>query len=168
MAHETIPGLRALNQDWNAMATANPDIIRLLLASQEQIRTELGKLSRSAAAQEARTTAMAENVTELKSAIGRIHQYTVTCPARSGWRDLKEDISEIRIMAMSHEREIAEGSGYRKAKTSNGPSKKQTSLTSFGPPLSISFAFRDPKFWGKVVFYSLLAAAASFSVAMNM
>lgn len=147
-----------------------PDVIQLILTSQEQIRSEIGKLARVTSAQGARLGSLDNHVSDLKLAVNRVHQYTVECPARGGWQTLKEDISEIRVMTKVHDRELAESQGYRASEMANRSSKKRNSLTSWGPgaPLSVSLAIRDPKFWGKVIFYSLVAAAASFGLATNL
>jgi hypothetical protein len=146
-----------------------PEVVKLLLSSQEQIRSEIGNLARVTAAQGAKLDGVEDRVEDLQASVQRIHQYTVECPARGGWQGLKEDLSEIRIMVGAHDREISENVGYRQGKQAargfKDTPKHGSNVSSLAPAATLSFSVKDPKVWGKIVFYTLVGAMAAASFA---
>jgi hypothetical protein len=147
-----------------------PEVVKLLLSSQEQIRSEIGNLARVTAAQGAKLDGVEDRVEDLQASVQRIHQYTVECPARGGWQGLKEDLSEIRIMVGAHDREISENVGYRQGKQAargfRDTPKQGNDTRSLSPAAAtFSLSVKDPKVWGKIVFYTLVGAMAAASFA---
>lgn len=155
-------------------AVTDPEIVRLLLSSQEQIRSDVGNLARATAAQGAKIDGVVQQVGELQSAVARIHQHTVDCMARAGFPALREDLSEIRAVVTHHDRELSESAGYRAGKASRPKEtpKHGNRFSSLAPStdgaVSVSLSIRDPKLWGKIVFYTLVGAASAAALASTL
>jgi hypothetical protein len=147
---------RGLGRD--VTEVAEPGLARLLLANVEELRVELSSLARTTAAQGAR-------VEDMQATLRRIDQHVSDCPARGGWTHLREDLSEIRVMVGAHDRLISENTGYRQGKHESRRFKEtpKFGLHSFLPGdqgVSFSVSIKDPKVWGKIVFYTLLGIGA--------
>lgn len=147
------------------MAVTDPEVVRLLLSGQEEIRKEIGSLARSTAAQGAKIDGMESRFEEIQSSMLRISQHTADCQARGGWISLREDVSEIRVMVSEHDRKLSENAGYQAGKSAmkSTPKSGYSGVHSMAP-MTLSVAVKDPKTWAKIVFYTVLGAvtAASF------
>ena len=142
----------------------DPEVVRLLLSGQEEIRKEIVSIARVTAAQGAKIDAIESRFEEIQVSMLRISQHTADCQARGGWTTIREDVSEIRVMVSEHDRKLSENAGYQAGKSAmkETPKHGYSGVHSMAP-VTLSLAVKDPKTWAKIVFYTVFGAAAAAS-----
>lgn len=140
-------------------------VLQLLVSSQDQIRSEIGNLARLTAAQGAKIDTFEKRFEEIQKTVSRIYEHNTDCPARAHYQQLREDLSEIRVMVGTHDRQLAEDHGYKAARRNKlTPWSGVPKMPSSAPgAVSLSLSIRDPKVWGKILFYTAVSAMAAAS-----
>lgn len=159
-------GVQGAMMDLSKTYRGSPEgsVLQVVLASQEQIRSEINKLAQITAAQGAKIDAFEKRVETFQDSLSKLYEHNQDCPARSHWQGLREDLSEIRVMVGTHDRQLAEEQGFKAGrKTKPTPWAGLAKYTS-SPPVAISLSIKDPKVWGKIIFYTAVAAAAAASL----
>lgn len=140
-------------------------VLQLLVSSQDQIRTEISNLAKATAAQGAKIDTLEKRSEEIQKSVNRIYEHNTDCPARAHFQQLREDLSQIRIMVSAHDRQLAEEQGYKTARRNKPTPWSGVPKVPSAPPgaVSLSLSIRDPKVWGKILFYTAVSAMAAAS-----
>lgn len=139
-------------------------VLQLVINSQDQIRAELSNLAKATAAQGAKIDTFEKRLEGLQETVNRVYVHNNECPARAHWQSLREDLSQIRVMVGTHDRQLAEDQGYKQArKGKQTPFLGVPKFPSNAPGVSLSIAIKDPKVWGKILFYTVVSAMAAAS-----
>lgn len=154
-----------MNDDLGKTYRGMPEtsILQVVLAGQEQLRSEINRLVQSTAAQGAKIDGFDKRFDLMQDAVAKLYEHNRNCPIKSHLQELRGDVSEIRVMVGSHDRQLAEEQGFkegRKTKATPWAGSKYVSAA----PISLSLSIKDPKVWGKIIFYTFVGLAAAASL----
>lgn len=155
-----------MNMDLGKTYRGTPEasILQVVLASQEQIRSEINKLAQITAAQGAKLESFDKRFDLFQDSLEKLYEHNNNCPTKTHLQELRGDVSEIRVMIGAHDRQLAEEQGFKAGrKIKPTPWVGVTKYTS-SPPVAISLNIKDPKVWGKIIFYTVVGVAAATSL----
>jgi hypothetical protein len=139
-------------------------VMQMVLASQEQIRSEINKLVQITASQGAKLESLDKHFDLFQESIAKIYEHGNNCPTKTHLQELRGDVSEIRVMVSAHDRQLAEEQGFKAGRKMKPTPWSGISKYTSSPPVTLSLSIKDPKVWGKIIFYTAVAAAAAASL----
>ena len=154
-----------MNMDLGKTYRGTPEasVLQVVLASQEQIRSEINNLARITAAQGAKIDGFDKHFDLMQDSIAKLYEHNNNCPVKTHLQELRGDVSEIRVMVGTHDRQLAEEQGF-KAGRKTKPTPWAGSKYISSPPVALSLSIKDPKVWGKIIFYTVVGVAAAASL----
>jgi len=155
-----------MNMDLGKTYRGTPEasILQVVLASQEQIRSEINKLVQITAAQGAKLETFDKRFDFFQDSLAKIYEHNSNCPTKTHLQELRGDVSEIRVMVGAHDRKLAEEQGFKAGRKIAPTPWAGISKYTSSPPVTISLAIKDPKVWGKIIFYTIISAVAGASL----
>jgi hypothetical protein len=153
-----------LNKTYRGLPPSDSGILQIVLNSQEQIRFEIGNLARITAAQGAKLESLDKHFDLFQESIAKLYEHNNNCPTKTHLQELRGDVSEIRVMVSAHDRQLAEEQGFKAGRKMKPTPWAGISKYASAAPVTISLAIKDPKVWGKIIFYTAVAAAAAASL----
>jgi hypothetical protein len=160
-----MPGeMMDLGKTYRGLPPSDTGILQVVLAGQEQIRSEINKLAQIAAAQGAKLETFDKRFDFFQDSLSKIYEHNSNCPVKTHLQELRGDVSEIRVMVGTHDRQLAEEQGFKAGRKMKPTPWAGISKYTSSPPVTLSLSIKDPKVWGKIIFYTIVAAAAGASL----
>jgi hypothetical protein len=155
-----------MNMDLGKTYRGTPEasLLQVVMASQEQIRSEINKLVQVTAAQGAKLESFDKRFDLFQDSIAKLYEHNNNCPTKTHLQELRGDVSEIRVMVSTHDRQLAEEQGFKAGRKIKPTPWAGLSKYTSSPPVTLSLSIKDPKVWGKIIFYTAVAAAAAASL----
>jgi len=153
-----------LSKTYRGLAPSDAGVLQIVLNSQEQIRSEINNLARITAAQGAKLETFDKRFDFFQDSIAKIYEHNSNCPTKTHLQELRGDVSEIRVMVGAHDRKLAEEQGFKAGRKIAPTPWAGVSKYTSSPPVTISLAIKDPKVWGKIIFYTAVGAVAAASL----
>lgn len=155
-----------MNMDLGKTYRGTPEasVLQVVLASQEQIRSEINKLVQVTAAQGAKIDGFDKRFDLVQDSLEKLYEHNNNCPTKTHLQELRGDVSEIRVMVGAHDRQLAEEQGFKAGRKTKPTPWVGVSKYASSPPVSLSLSIKDPKVWGKIIFYTAVGAAAAASL----
>lgn len=153
-----------LNKTYRGLPHPDTGILQVVLNSQEQIRSEINNLARITAAQGAKLETFDKRFDFFQDSLSKIYEHNSNCPVKTHLQELREDVSEIRVMVGTHDRQLAEEQGFKAGRKMKPTPWAGISKYTSSPPVTLSLSIKDPKVWGKIIFYTAVGAVAAASL----
>jgi hypothetical protein len=155
-----------MNMDLGKTYRGTPEasILQVVLASQEQIRSEINKLAQITAAQGAKLESFDKRFDLFQDSLEKLYEHNNNCPTKTHLQELRGDVSEIRVMIGAHDRQLAEEQGFKAGRKIKPTPWVGVTKYASSPPVALSLSIKDPKVWGKIIFYTVVGVAAATSL----